>query len=255
MIKIIKNSVKVTVLSAVVLFSVQLVSAVWTEPAGIPTGGNASAPLDVSSTGQTKAGGLILNTGASTNGLIVSAGKVGIGVASPAAPLEVYGGSGAASQSAGDILRLYSVTTAKLLFGFDPITPFGSWIQSNSSYPILLNPVAGNVGIGTTSPSQKLSVGGTVYSSSGGFKFPDGTTQTSAATSGGFGGTFSKGGGACAVANPLTGACTCLAGYTDHTFLTFSTNASYSCGWFLGMPNSTTGPCGSYSYEVHQCWR
>lgn len=41
----------------------------------------------------------------------------------------------------------------------------------------------GNVGIGTTSPSQKLSVAGTIESTSGGIKFPDGTTQTTAAKS------------------------------------------------------------------------
>jgi len=37
----------------------------------------------------------------------------------------------------------------------------------------------GNVGIGTTSPSQKLSVTGTIESTSGGFKFPDGNTINS----------------------------------------------------------------------------
>ncbi len=42
----------------------------------------------------------------------------------------------------------------------------------------------GRVGIGTTNPSQKLSVAGTIESTSGGFKFPDGTTQTSAAGNG-----------------------------------------------------------------------
>lgn len=40
---------------------------------------------------------------------------------------------------------------------------------------------SGNVGIGTTSPGQKLSVVGTVESTTGGFKFPDATTQTTAA--------------------------------------------------------------------------
>ncbi|MBI5306279.1 type II secretion system protein [Candidatus Wolfebacteria bacterium] len=39
---------------------------------------------------------------------------------------------------------------------------------------------SGNVGIGTTTSSQKLSVAGTIESTSGGFKFPDGTTQTTA---------------------------------------------------------------------------
>ncbi len=39
----------------------------------------------------------------------------------------------------------------------------------------------GDVGIGTTSPGSKLTVAGTIESTSGGLKFPDGTTQTSAA--------------------------------------------------------------------------
>jgi len=39
----------------------------------------------------------------------------------------------------------------------------------------------GKVGIGTTSPSSKLEVAGTIHSTSGGFKFPDGTTQNTAA--------------------------------------------------------------------------
>jgi len=41
---------------------------------------------------------------------------------------------------------------------------------------------SGNVGIGTTSPNSKLSVTGIIESTSGGFKFPDGTTQTTAST-------------------------------------------------------------------------
>ena len=41
----------------------------------------------------------------------------------------------------------------------------------------------GNVGIGTVTPSEKLSVRGTIESSSGGFKFPDGTVQSTAAVS------------------------------------------------------------------------
>jgi hypothetical protein len=41
---------------------------------------------------------------------------------------------------------------------------------------------AGNVGVGTAAPSQKLQVAGQVYSSSGGFRFPDNSVQTTAAS-------------------------------------------------------------------------
>ena len=40
----------------------------------------------------------------------------------------------------------------------------------------------GGVGIGTTSPGEQLTVAGTIQSTSGGFRFPDGTLQTSAAS-------------------------------------------------------------------------
>jgi hypothetical protein len=46
----------------------------------------------------------------------------------------------------------------------------------------------GNVGIGTTAPGQRLSVAGAVESTTGGFKFPDGSVQASAA--GAVGGTY-----------------------------------------------------------------
>jgi hypothetical protein len=44
------------------------------------------------------------------------------------------------------------------------------------------------VGIGMMNPTEKLQVAGTIHSTSGGFKFPDGSVQTSAATGGGSGG-------------------------------------------------------------------
>jgi hypothetical protein len=40
----------------------------------------------------------------------------------------------------------------------------------------------GKVGIGTSSPTEQLTVAGIIYSTTGGIKFPDGTIQTTAAT-------------------------------------------------------------------------
>jgi hypothetical protein len=56
-------------------------------------------------------------------------------------------------------------------------TPIGSaaWTERLRITP------DGNVGIGTTTPVQKLSVAGMIESTTGGVRFPDGTTQTSAA--------------------------------------------------------------------------
>src|SRR5262249_9926393 len=52
----------------------------------------------------------------------------------------------------------------------------------------------GRVGVGTGAPAQKLSVVGTIQSTSGGVLFPDGTTKTTAATGGGGGGVWSPNG-------------------------------------------------------------
>jgi hypothetical protein len=45
---------------------------------------------------------------------------------------------------------------------------------------IMIRSGTGNVGIGTSSPGQKLTVNGTIESTSGGIKFPDGTVQATA---------------------------------------------------------------------------
>lgn len=63
-------------------------ASAWVDPID---GQNIFAPLNTSSIGQTKLGGLVLNTGEATYGLIVKAGLVGIGVDKPSAKLEVGG--------------------------------------------------------------------------------------------------------------------------------------------------------------------
>ncbi|MBY0314551.1 MAG: hypothetical protein K2Q26_03465, partial [Bdellovibrionales bacterium] len=55
----------------------------------------------------------------------------------------------------------------------------------------LIIKASGNVGIGTNSPGQRLSVAGTIESTSGGIRFPDATTQATSA----FGPVFYMNGG------------------------------------------------------------
>lgn len=70
--------------------SIQFVRA-WTEPSTTPPGGNVGAPINTSNFGQSKAGGLILNTGGAVNGLIVQNGNVGIGMTNPTQKLDING--------------------------------------------------------------------------------------------------------------------------------------------------------------------
>ena len=97
-------------------------------------------------------------------------GNVGIGTTSPAtnARLHVKGAGTAvpatsgSTQSAGLIQRLNDTSTAHLDIGGAAAT--GMWLQvadDNNlavSYPLLLQPTGGNVGIGTASPRTTLSV-------------------------------------------------------------------------------------------------
>jgi len=77
----------------VLCFAVGFYVLGWTSPTAAPPGNNAAAPLNISSTGQTKAGGLILNTGGAANGLIIDKGNVGIGTTNPGTnKLEVANG-------------------------------------------------------------------------------------------------------------------------------------------------------------------
>ena len=58
-------------------------------------------------------------------------------------------------------------------------------VGNNGATTAMTINTSGNIGIGTASPGQKLTVAGTIESTSGGVKFPDGTTQTTAASGSG----------------------------------------------------------------------
>lgn len=73
------------------IFLISFYILAWQEPTQAPPGGNVPAPLHTGAAGQAKAGGLILNTGGASIGLIVQAGDVGIGTTAPGARLDVRG--------------------------------------------------------------------------------------------------------------------------------------------------------------------
>ncbi|MDD5342228.1 MAG: hypothetical protein PHI73_02750 [Patescibacteria group bacterium] len=133
--------------------------------------------------------------------LVRKDGKVGIGTANPAHALdvngdvrvqggEIFGINGI--QGMGNVLSgWYSDNTnlaaripgANGYFGVQnngaTLTYFWADADGFGSYQDGF--VGGNLGVGTTDPTEKLQVVGRIHSASGGFKFPDGTVQTTAA--------------------------------------------------------------------------
>lgn len=98
---------------------------------------------------------------------INSSGNVGIGTSSQTQRLEVYGSTSlpaSSGTSQNGLFRLNSTATNVLDFGLSNSPPYGAWIQTGNvgslaiTYPLLINPNGGNVGIGTTSPAAPFHV-------------------------------------------------------------------------------------------------
>ena len=124
-------------------------------------------------------------------------GNVGIGTNSPNAKLELQSGTAVGVSSVGTGSNFLANATAsgvfghlqgqrngvlKYFLGLDASDNFS--ILNTSASPMLSITNDGKVGVGTINPGNKLSVTGTIESTTGGVKFPDGTVQTTASKGG-----------------------------------------------------------------------
>jgi len=104
--------------------------------------------------------------GGSNKFIVNASGNIGIGTANPSGKLTVDGASTPSSTPSGtfQITNLGGGTPTQINMGVLDASPFYGWIQAQHQtlsgfyYNLLLQPQGGNVGIGTTNPSAKLSI-------------------------------------------------------------------------------------------------
>jgi len=131
--------------------------------------------------------GYWLSGDGSNEGIFITGdGYAGIATDNPESPLHVVGNVSSSGSTSGFKFqdRTGPSTASWVWYAKDGVAHLHRW-GLGLNYLSVTD--GGNVGIGVTNPGQKLQVNGTIHSKSGGFKFPDGTVQATAAAGGGGG--------------------------------------------------------------------
>ena len=116
----------------------------------------ASSPYNTNKLIALNSSNISFQTTGSTDALFIegTTGDVGIGI-TPTSKLTLLGTSTAASNTPSDaIVDIRGTSTAHLLMGVANVSPYGAWINTDSTtQPLILMGTGGNVGIGGTPPS------------------------------------------------------------------------------------------------------
>jgi hypothetical protein len=101
--------------------------------------------------------------------IIVFAQNVGIGTTAPVTKLNIAGGGSSPAIPGATSTALFRIgigTAEGIDFGKMGSSPFSAWMQAGLNGavpdPLSLQPIGGNVGIGTISPAEKLDVSGNI---------------------------------------------------------------------------------------------
>lgn len=130
--------------------------------------------------------------GSPTDALFVDeAGEVGIGTTEPATSLHVMGPPVSArgqlslgAPTSQDVFMSYYCGDLFATYLWYDVSDLDLRLQNVNDFyggDLSLNPYGGNVGVGTSDPTEALEVVGTISSTTGGFKLPDGTLLATAA--------------------------------------------------------------------------
>ena len=177
--------------AAITILQISFAKAQWSLT------GNAGTSAATNYVGTTDLVNLNFRTNNTNRMTITSAGKIGIGTTAPSYAMDVKADSNCTFRVQSKVYGASNLILSRFSNTVNALVNYKTgnanvWLTgckgnddfsiSNASNTTLMTIVqaTGNFGIGTTTPANKFSVVGAIQSTSGGFVFPDATTQTTA---------------------------------------------------------------------------